>query len=185
MSLNIKALNIVADEKPSSPQASSSPEKTIPPQTESSQAREAEDGPPEPQLKNDSDRLVLRRTVNGRFRHGVSGNPAGRPLGSRNRNTLALQELLNEHGEIIVKKAVEMTLEGNEKALQLTMERLVAPVKERVVPFNLPTPFSMLELEKTIPKVFDETVDGFVSPVDTKILLESILIYLRSMTGRF
>ncbi len=57
---------------------------------------------------------------------GVSGNPAGRREGSRNRATLALQALLDGEGERVVRKAVAMALEGNETALRLVLERLAA-----------------------------------------------------------
>jgi hypothetical protein len=184
MALKLNNLTATTEENTSSSQASSSSEQTNPPQAESSQAPEVENGPAKTQREYVFDQPVSKRTGNGRFRHGVSGNPAGRPLGSRNRSTLALQEFLNEHGEIVLKKAVEMASEGNEKALQLVMERLVAPVKERVVPFSLPTPFSVHDLENATFRVVDDINNGSVSPPDAKIMLENLFSYIRCFSGR-
>ena len=48
-----------------------------------------------------------------RWRPGQSGNPAGRAQGSRNRATVALDALLENDGEAIVKKALDMAKAGD------------------------------------------------------------------------
>jgi hypothetical protein len=40
------------------------------------------------------------------FMKGVSGNPAGKPPGARNRTTLAVQELLDGEAEKLTRKCV-------------------------------------------------------------------------------
>ena len=47
------------------------------------------------------------------FDKGVSGNPAGRPRGSRNKATLALQCLFEDEAELIGRKAVELAKQGD------------------------------------------------------------------------
>jgi hypothetical protein len=59
------------------------------------------------------------------FKKGVSGNPAGKPPGSRNRTTLAVQALLDGEAERLTRKCVELALQGDSTALRLCMERLV------------------------------------------------------------
>jgi hypothetical protein len=56
------------------------------------------------------------------FKPGQSGNPSGRPHGSRNKATLALEALLDGEGEAITRKA----LEGDTAALRLCLERIYA-----------------------------------------------------------
>ena len=46
-----------------------------------------------------------------RFQVGQSGNPEGRPRGSRNRATIAVQELLDGEGEVIARKAIELAIQ--------------------------------------------------------------------------
>src|SRR6516225_2808551 len=72
------------------------------------------------------------------FEKGRSGNPAGRPRGSRNRSTLAAQALLEGEAEALTRKAVELALGGDPAALRLCLDRLIAPHRERLVAFALP-----------------------------------------------
>ena len=62
----------------------------------------------------------------------------GRPPGSQNKATVVLQSLLEGEGEAIMRKAVELALEGDRSALRLCIERLLPPAKERTVNLELP-----------------------------------------------
>jgi hypothetical protein len=62
----------------------------------------------------------------------------GRPPGSRNKATLALQEMLDGEGELILRKAIELAKSGNERAQKLCLERLMPPRRERMVHLALP-----------------------------------------------
>src|SRR5918996_483445 len=77
------------------------------------------------------------KTVGGKFARGNSGGP-GRPPGSRNKSTLAVQELLDGQAEAITQKAVDLALEGDIAALKLCLERICPPRKERAVDVALP-----------------------------------------------
>jgi hypothetical protein len=46
------------------------------------------------------------------FQKGQSGNPAGRPRGSRNKTTVLMQNLLDGEAEEIARKAIEMAKAG-------------------------------------------------------------------------
>ena len=72
------------------------------------------------------------------FEPGRSGNPAGRPSGSRNRTTIAAEELLEGEAEAIMRKAIEMAKAGDMVALRLCLERIVPSRKERAVKVDLP-----------------------------------------------
>ena len=73
------------------------------------------------------------------FKKGKSGNPDGRPLGSRNKTTLAALSLIEDEGEQLARKAVELALDGDLPALKLCMDRLLPPAKERPLEaFSLP-----------------------------------------------
>ena len=60
-----------------------------------------------------------------RFEKGKSGNPAGRPKGSRNKSMLALDAILAGEAEAITRKAIELALEGDTQALRMCMDRLM------------------------------------------------------------
>ncbi len=74
----------------------------------------------------------------GRFAKGASGNPKGRPPGSRNKSTVYFEQLLSEQGEALVQKTVQLALKGDTTALRLCLERICPPRKERTVEFPLP-----------------------------------------------
>jgi len=53
----------------------------------------------------------------------------GRPQGSRNKATIALQKMLDGCGESITRKCALMAMQGDPTALRLCMERLIPPPK--------------------------------------------------------
>lgn len=62
------------------------------------------------------------------FQRGKSGNPAGRPKGSKDKRT-ELRALLEPHAPALVQKAVEQALDGDTAALKLCLDRLIPPVR--------------------------------------------------------
>jgi hypothetical protein len=70
-----------------------------------------------------------QRTEGGTFLKGVSGNPAGRPKGSKNAITLLKQSLelqLRDQAAIdmpaVLAKAVELALEGDRQMIKLLVD---------------------------------------------------------------
>jgi len=57
-----------------------------------------------------------------RFQKGVSGNPNGRPKGSRNSATLATEAMLDGEAEALLREAIDMALAGDTVALKLCLE---------------------------------------------------------------
>ena len=47
------------------------------------------------------------------FEPGQSGNPLGRPKGSRNKTTLLAESLLDDQSEPIIRKVIEKALQGD------------------------------------------------------------------------
>ena len=74
----------------------------------------------------------------GRFRKGQSGNPAGRPRGSRNTAILAVEAMLDGEAEKLTRKCIDLALSGDVTALRLCIERICPVRRDRPVRFNLP-----------------------------------------------
>lgn len=72
------------------------------------------------------------------FERGRSGNPNGRPRGSRNRATLAAARLLEGESEALTRKAIEAALGGDRLALRLCLQRILPPCRQ--LPIDLPMP---------------------------------------------
>jgi hypothetical protein len=77
------------------------------------------------------------KRAGARFRPGQSGNPSGRPKGSRNANTLALEALLDGEANALTRKAVDLALTGDIAALRLCLDRILPPRRDRPVSFEM------------------------------------------------
>src|SRR5262245_23559476 len=72
------------------------------------------------------------------FRPGQSGNPNGRPRGSRNTTTIALESLLDGQAKALTQKAVDLALSGDLIALRICLDRILPVRKNRPIEFELP-----------------------------------------------
>ena len=72
------------------------------------------------------------------FQKGQSGNPGGRPKGSRNATTIALETLLDGQATALTQKAIDVALTGDIPALRLCLDRILPPRKDSPVAFDLP-----------------------------------------------
>ena len=72
------------------------------------------------------------------FKPGQSGNPAGKPKGTRNATTLALEALLDGQASALTQKAIDLALAGDMAALRLCLDRILPPRKDSPVAFDLP-----------------------------------------------
>ncbi len=104
------------------------------------------------------------------FQKGMSGNPSGRPIGHRNRATLAVESLLDGQAERLTQKAVEMALEGDTTALRLCLERICPARKDRVVAFDLPEIASVQDIATAIGALMIAVASGDVSPADGVVI---------------
>ena len=68
-----------------------------------------------------------------RFKKGQSGNRAGRPKGIKDRR-VKYRELLEPNARALVKKAVQLALDGDTTALRLCLDRIIPTIKAKDEP---------------------------------------------------
>jgi hypothetical protein len=120
------------------------------------------------------------RTQRGRpFKSGKSGNPLGRPKGSRNKTTMAVEALLEGDGEGIARKAVEKALEGDMAALRLCLERLLPPRRDRPVTFELPKIENVNDLVFASSAILKACASGTLSPGEAVEVMGLISSHVR------
>jgi hypothetical protein len=105
-----------------------------------------------------------RRGPGRKFGPGQSGNPAGKPAGTRNRATLAIEALMEGEAKALGRKAVEMALAGDAVAMRLCFER-IAPVRRgRPVKFTLPRIATAADVTAALGAVLKATATGEMTP---------------------
>ncbi len=98
------------------------------------------------------------------FRKGESGNPAGKPAGTRNLTTRAVEALLHGEADALTRKCVELALKGDSTALRLCMERLAPPRKERSIDFPLRPATTAADVSLAMAKVVEAVGAGTITP---------------------
>jgi hypothetical protein len=73
-----------------------------------------------------------------RFQPGQSGNPAGRPLGSRNKETVAREEELAARAEQAVERIISLARGGNAVAMRICAEWVRPGGNSRALALELP-----------------------------------------------
>jgi hypothetical protein len=137
------------------------------------------------QISAKTEEAEERRRGGGRpFAKGRSGNPAGRPRGSRNKSTLAAQLLLEGEAEALTRKAVELAMAGNALALKLCLDRVYAPRRERAVAFALPPIETAEDLAAAMTAIADATASGDLTPAEAYDLARVADSFLRVIDAR-
>jgi Family of unknown function (DUF5681) len=110
----------------------------------------------------------------GRFPKGKSGNPAGKPKGSRNKTTLAMEALLDGEADAIVRKAIEKAKDGEGIALRMCMERIVPLRRDRPVNFTLPPIKTAADALTAIGALVSAVAAGDITPSEAAELSKLI-----------
>ncbi|AJR22518.1 DUF5681 domain-containing protein [Sphingobium sp. RSMS] len=104
------------------------------------------------------------RKQGGRFKPGVSGNPAGKPAGARHKITRAIEALLDKDHEALTRKAIEKALEGDMVALRLCLDRLAPPRKDAPVSIALPAVRSAADAVEASAAILASVAAGEITP---------------------
>jgi len=100
-----------------------------------------------------------------RGRPFARGN-GGRPRGSRNRTTVAIEALLEGEAERLTRKAIRMALAGDTTALKLCLDRIAPARRGRPVRFKLPKVESPAGIVAALAAVTKAMASGELSPAE-------------------
>jgi len=110
--------------------------------------------------------IISNNKNNGQFVKGASGNPAGRPPGSRNRASLLMESLLEGEAEELTRKAIELAKKGDTRALGFCMDRLMPPHKDSLVHFDLPAMRNSDDIPQGMTSIMAAIGDGAITPTE-------------------
>jgi hypothetical protein len=114
-----------------------------------------------------------------RFKSGQSGNPSGRPAGSRNRATLAIEALLEGEGEALTRKAIELAKSGDMQALRLCMDRLAPPRRDSPVAFELPEMKTVSDAVLAMGALVKAVAEGDLTPTEASELTRMVQAFAK------
>ena len=104
------------------------------------------------------------RGEHGRWRAGRSGNPKGRPPGSRHRALVALEAIGTEGAERVLRRVVAMAEEGDMRAADAVLSRLWPTRRGRPVHLDLPEMRTAADLAAALGAVAKAVAEGEVTP---------------------
>jgi hypothetical protein len=105
---------------------------------------------------------------------GQSGNIKGKPRGSLNKVTLAIQSLLDGEGEALTRKAIELAKDGDLTAIKLCLDRILPPRKSRTINVDLPAVDTCAGVSQAQAVIVRVVAEGEITP-DEGSTLSSIL----------
>ena len=115
------------------------------------------------------------------FEKGRSGNPNGRPEGSRNKATILAQALFDGQAEELIQKCIQMALDGDSTAMRLCIERLVPPRKDRPVNLDLPKMECVEDTVKAMAVISSGVAEGELTPSEGQVLSGMVENYRKAI----
>jgi len=109
------------------------------------------------------------------FAPPCGGRGRGRPKGSRNKATLALEAVLEEAAEELTHKLVDTALAGDGAALRFCLGRLLPPLRDHPVMFDLPPIESAGDLVTASRAVLAACAEGILTPREATQVMDLII----------
>jgi hypothetical protein len=116
-----------------------------------------------------------------RFAPGQSGNPAGKPKGTRHRATLAVEALLEGEADKLTRKAVDLALAGDTTALRLCLERIAPPRKDRAVAFALADLVNAEDAVRAMAALVGAVAAGELTPSEASELSRLVEVFTKAV----
>ena len=117
------------------------------------------------------------RNTDGKFTDGNSG----RPKGSRNKATIAIESLLEGQSEALTQIAISKALDGDSFALRLCLDRIAPPMKDKPMVFPLPQMWDAMDASQAAGSVLSAVSEGTLTPIEATRVMGLIDSYRRTL----
>jgi hypothetical protein len=104
--------------------------------------------------------MQRRRGLGKPFLPGQSGNPAGKPKGTRHRATMLAEQLLDGEAEAMLRAVIEKAKQGDMVALRLCLDRIIPARRDRPVQFAIPALNSADDASKAMAAITAAVASG-------------------------
>ncbi len=109
-----------------------------------------------------------------RFQPGQSGNPAGRPRGSRNRRTVIVEKLLDDRAGDLTNAAITRATDGDPAALRACMDRVAPRLRHRPLDFALPDLVTLADTPVAIAAIAQGLAQGEIDREEAVALMRAV-----------
>ena len=116
-----------------------------------------------------------------RWKKGQSGNPKGRPAGSRNKASLAVENLFLDEQERLSRRCIKLAMRGNVQALKLALERICPPRKDLPIKVNLPKVKTVEDSTKLTSALLEKVTSGELTPSQGELLSRLAEKHIRTL----
>lgn len=140
--------------------------------------------PPYGEVQKMEKALESLRNDRGQWQKGVSGNPAGRPLGSRNRATLLAQSLVDASSALVISKIIERAIDGNELHQRFLGARILPPRRSAPVELELPPLDTQQDISLAIAATAKAVAAGEITPAEAVELGQMFQTAMRAIERR-
>ena len=121
--------------------------------------------------------MINGRNTAGQFTEGNSGKPKG----SRNKATIAIESLLEGQAEALTQTAISKALDGDSMALRLCMDRIAPLPKDNTISFTLPHMESANDASKAAGSVLKAVSVGEITPIEGSRVMGLIDSFRRTL----
>ncbi len=104
-----------------------------------------------------------KKQIPGRFKPGESGNPKGRPAGSKNAAIAALDAIGEESAQDLIRSVVANALDGDTAAARIILDRAWPVRKGRPVSFVMPKVETAADTAKALGGVLEAVANGLLT----------------------
>ncbi|PSJ36623.1 DUF5681 domain-containing protein [Allosphingosinicella deserti] len=125
------------------------------------------------------DPTTIARAESGQFLPGTSGNPAGRPRGSRNRASVLRDLVDGGEAASIARMVVERAIDGEWAAMRILFTRLFPPAREAAIEFDLPEVTTRADAVAASAALIAATASGEITPGEARKLLPLLTTHMK------
>jgi hypothetical protein len=109
-----------------------------------------------------------------RFQPGQSGNPAGRPPGSRNKRTIIVDSLWDDSAGALTTAAIQCATSGDPAALRACMDRIAPRMRYRPLDFAMPDLVTLADTPGAINTIAQGLAQGELDRDEAAALLRAV-----------
>lgn len=117
----------------------------------------------------------------GQFQKGQSGNPKGKAKGTKNRATLAAEQLLQSDLDNICRRLVEEALIGNMQAIKLVLDRILPAKRDRTIDVKLPKLQTADDAVNAMSLIIDAVGSENITPGEGEAMSRVIDAFVRAV----